>query len=326
MNRRALAAVAVAATGAGTVLWVLVSSGPVPPGALIVAAIAPPLAVLIAAWSRLYPDGPFPARAVTGGALIGPAVAIAGHAVVAALVYVLLAGLADAANGLVDALRIDPRIADLVGSPWVLVLLVDLVVAAPLTEELGKALGARAFSRPRSRREAFLTGVASGAGFAAIENVLYAGLAAAYGGPWTAVVVARAAGAAVHPLSSGLVMRGWWDAKHGGVPGALGRGYLAGVGLHALWNGSLVVLVVAGSIVAPSQAAAMGAVTQLAWTGALGALFLGGLWREARDVDRASGSAPIPGLPAVAGLIVTAASLLVPAATLLLAFPSFYAA
>ena len=149
---------------------------------------------------------------------------------------------------MLDSLRIDPRLTDILSSPWVLLLLVDLAVVAPLTEETGKALGA-GLARPAARRDAFVSGVAAGAGFAIVENILYASVAATVGGPWPAVVVARAMGAAVHPLASGLVVMGWWDARHGGGGPAMAKGFFAGAGVHAAWNASMVALVVAETAV-----------------------------------------------------------------------------
>ncbi|NIS37015.1 MAG: PrsW family intramembrane metalloprotease, partial [Actinobacteria bacterium] len=54
---------------------------------------------------------------------------------------------------------------------------------------------------------------AAGAGFAVVENVLYALGGAWASGPWTAILLARLPGAAVHPLASGLVVLGWWELR-----------------------------------------------------------------------------------------------------------------
>jgi RsiW-degrading membrane proteinase PrsW (M82 family) len=317
-------ALGMGALGIGAVLWALLGTGEPPALALLLAAAAAPIAVLLVVWGRL--GGSFPRRALLGGALVGPLVALASHAFVAAFADAFLVGFADSGRRLLDSLRADPRITDVLGSPWVLLLLIELCAVAPLTEELGKALGA-SISRPKGRREAFLSGVAAGVGFAVIENVLYAVAGASLGGPWPAIVLARALGAAVHPLACGLVMLGWWEWRKDRNLLALLRRYLTGVGIHALWNGSLVALFVVESAYDPSGSLSGLGPAALAYSGAIGVVLLGVLWMVTSAV--ANERDPFSALAlkdsrTVAGWALLSASLLLPVGILILAFPDFY--
>ena len=162
----------------------------------------------------------------------------------------------------------------------------------------------------------------AGAGFAAVENVLYAAGAASLGGPWPAVVAMRTLGSAVHPLATGLVFLGWWEWRgRGSLRGLVSR-FLAGAGVHALWNGAFVAAVVAEeSFASPG---ALGA-SSLAFAGALGAVLAAALWSVASAVGR--GRDPLATTTearGLAGWIVLSASLLVPIVILAVGFPGFY--
>jgi hypothetical protein len=87
----------------------------------------------------------------------------------------------------------------------------------------------------------------AGAGFAALENVVYAVLGLRF---WAGILIVRALGGAIHPLGAGLTALSWRDAlrgekdalRHGAVRSAIA------VGAHALWNGgSLLVITLAGA-------------------------------------------------------------------------------
>jgi len=324
MNQWYRWAVAALVLGIGAIVWSILTGVEPPPATLFVAAAAAPGAVLFAVLGRM--DGRLPTLALIGGAILGPVVAVVGHAAVFAFAAAFLLGFLEAGRALLEELRVDPRISEILASPWVLLVLVDVSVVAPLIEETGKALGA-GLARPASRREAFLAGVAAGAGFAIVENVLYALAGAIFGGPWPAIVFARAMGAAVHPLATGLVVTGWWDARHGGGARALGRGFFAGAGVHALWNASIVALAVAETAIRVSGAPGMTGAASLAFTGALGVVATALLWTVTDSVVAGkdlSSAVRVSEARAVAAWIVLAASLLVPTAVLVLAFPSFY--
>lgn len=319
MNRSTAAGLGLVLAAIGLAVWSTLVPEFGSTGALIVGAAVAPIGVLLAVQGRVGASGREP-RAAVGGGLVGPIVAIASYAFVGAFAYAFFLGFADAGRGLLEGLRFDPRLQELLASPWVVLLMVDVAVVAPLTEEAGKALGAFLFAPPRDRREAFLAGVSAGTGFAVVENLLYAGLAGAFGGPWQAVVLARILGSAVHPLASGMVALGVHDGRHGGGTAALLRGYGAGVGIHALWNGSLVVLTVAATM---GEGSATAELVQLAFSAVLGAVLGAVLWIRAGRVSRQPAE-PGWSRASLAAWVLLCASLLVPVAVIVLTFPSFY--
>ena len=130
-------------------------------------------------------------------------------------------------------------------SPAILVFLLYTAIAAPIPEEFAKALGVPLFGRARitSERQALAIGLACGAGFAILENMLYEGVYAGWSGwSWGGITLLRGIGSVLHPLASGLVALGWYRMREGGV-GKLLKGYLGAVGLHTLWNGGFQPLV-----------------------------------------------------------------------------------
>lgn len=316
MDRTTANAVGTILVSVGVALWAVLAPGGSTSTLVILAAVASPIGVLLAIRGRLGPTGVEPDAAV-GGAIVGPIVAIASHAFVGAFATAFFLGFAEAGRDLLDAFRVAPQLQDLLSSPFVVLLMVEMAVVAPLTEEAGKALGAFWFCRPTSRREAFLAGAAAGTGFAVVENLLYAAFAAAFGGPWQAVVLARTIGSAVHPLASGLVALGVHDRRAGAGAGALLRGYGAGVGIHALWNGSLVVLTVAATTAGSGGTVG---VVQLAFSMILGAALGAVLWIRAGNVAEVPMTAAWSA-PALAGWIVLCASLLVPVVGIVVTFP-----
>lgn len=324
MNRRYAPAAAAGTIGLGSILWALLAGGDAPPILLFVAASAAPMAIALAVTARI--GTPFPGRSLLGGAIIGPVFALATHAFVAAFAARFFVGFADSGRRLLDSLRVDPRLTTVLGSPWVLLALIELTAVAPLTEEIGKTLGSR-LSRPRNKQEAFVSGVVAGAGFATVENVLYAVAGAAFGGPWPAVVLGRAMGAAVHPLATGLVALGWWEWKETRSPRTLAGRFLAGAGVHALWNGALAALWVVETVFAFGGGTAGLGPVALTYAAALGVIAASALWMATRAVG--SDRSPFAALDftdarTVGAWIVLGASFLVPVGMLILAFPSFY--
>lgn len=322
-DRRFVLGIVIVAAGIGATAWSALHPGADgATGLLFFGAASAPVGVLLVFLARSgAPSASL--RAAVGGAVVGPIMAIASHAAVAAFAYAFFLGFADTGRALFDAMRIDPRLQDVLASPWTIVFLVDLAVVAPLTEEAGKALGGFLLARPHSRRDAVVVGASAGAGFAVVENLLYAGFAAAFGGPWQLVVIARTVSAPVHVLASGVVALGVWDSRREDRPGALLRGYAGGVGVHALWNGSLVVLLITATV---GTAGAPGSedLIQLVFSAALGVVLAGALWRFAGRVaggDRVS--LDVRTREPVAGWVLLASSLLVPVAVLLLVFPAF---
>ncbi len=127
----------------------------------------------------------------------------------------------------------------LFSSPMILVFLAVVAVEAPIPEEFAKWLGLPMFGRGRikNERQAFAIGLASGAGFAILENMLYEGLYAADNGwTWGGITLLRSIGSVLHPLCTGILALGWFRMKEGGA-GKMLKAYLVSIGLHTLWNG-----------------------------------------------------------------------------------------
>ncbi len=124
-------------------------------------------------------------------------------------------------------------------SPVLVVFLISIALQAPIPEEFAKALSLPIFGRQRvtNERQAFAIGLASGAGFAILENMLYEGLYAQWSGwSWGGVTLLRAFGSVLHPLATGLVALGWFRVREHGI-GSLIRAYLVAIGIHTLGNG-----------------------------------------------------------------------------------------
>ncbi len=180
------------------------------------------------------------------GATAGTSAAYLLNTLLPAAVLFLVFGLADAvlplAEELLDALQFGSLTGDLL-SPWFLVSLVEIALIAPLVEELVKPLPLLPLlKRIDSARDALLLGVLAGAGFAAVEDLLYAALV---GPAWGGVLAIRAMGAALHSFGAGLMAVAWWRAlrRKPGAAGLWARNYGLAAGAHALWNGTCVVAV-----------------------------------------------------------------------------------
>jgi RsiW-degrading membrane proteinase PrsW (M82 family) len=136
-------------------------------------------------------------------------------------------------------------IARLFFSPLLIVFLLFTALQAPIPEEFSKALGLTLFGRRRitNAQQALMIGLACGAGFAILENMLYEGIYARMsGGSWGGVTLLRGLGAVLHPICTGLVALGWFRARERGW-GELLRAYGSAVGLHTLWNGGFLAFV-----------------------------------------------------------------------------------
>jgi RsiW-degrading membrane proteinase PrsW (M82 family) len=321
MNRRYRMALSVAGIGIAAMVWAISVPGP-STLVLVVGSAAIPVAALLVVAGRLRAVPPL--SSLMGGAVVGVLIAVAGHAIVFGFAYAFFLGFAEAAVEAMETLRVDPKFIEVAGSPWTILLFIELALVAPLVEEVGKAVGASVF-RPSDRRGAFMTGVAAGTGFAIAENILYA-LSGGFLGPsWEPILIGRMLGFAVHPLASGLVVMGWWEWRQTRDLGLLAQRFFAGAGVHAIWNGSIVLL----SVVATAYEVVDGfALASLAYAAALGAVVAAALWRLADSVA-AEDEAPVVFDSAngrvVAGWTVLAASFLLPVAMLILAFPAFVA-
>jgi RsiW-degrading membrane proteinase PrsW (M82 family) len=217
------------------------------PLCLIVAALAPPLAAVV--WMLGRQPGTLTWRragvAFVGGATVSVVLAIILEVLLPGVVLLLVLDLAepvlDGLEGLFDAVA-GREVAKVLTSPGFLFALVELAVVAPLVEETVKPLVTLPLLRHLERpRDALLLGAAAGAGFAVLENVLYATAGLRI---WAGILAVRALGAAVHPLGSGLVALGWHGVLRGRPDS--GRRWLGGyglaIGIHALWNGGITLL------------------------------------------------------------------------------------
>ncbi len=178
------------------------------------------------------------------GATASTSLAYLVNTLLSAAILFLVLGLADAilplGEGLLDALQLGPLTEELL-SPWFLIALVEIAVMAPLVEELIKPLPLLPLLRRLpTRRDALLVGALAGAGFAVVENLLYAAM---IGSAWGGVLAIRALGAALHPFGAGLMAVAWWSVlrREPGATARWARNYGLAVGIHALWNGTCVV-------------------------------------------------------------------------------------
>lgn len=316
---------------------VLVFAGIRSMGLLMIAAVGPPLTALSLGWAAAGGVGRV-GKMVAGvaiGATAVPILVVLTGGLFAVAAWGLVEPLAEAGTELLDELGADPILLDVFTNPWALWLLVHLAVLAPLSEEFFKPLGAL-WLRVGSRREAFLIGASVGAGFAAIENVMYASGWWWSMSSWLPIAILRSSGAALHLLGAGLVSLAFYERRTGtGRSSVLKMFGLAG-GIHALWNGSIAVMIILFTereIVAGGLSG-----TSLSWgialevvLGAFGVLMLGGMVLAGRwsAAERAEGTLfggisfdrPV----VVAGWAALACVMLVPVAIMILVFPSFLA-
>jgi RsiW-degrading membrane proteinase PrsW (M82 family) len=222
-----------------------------PPILLVAAALPPLLAVSWFAQSRA--NGVTRRRgwvAFAGGATVSVFIALLLEflfpLIFLALVFNLFSIASDNLEKLIKALA-GRDIATALTSPGFIYAFVQLALIAPLAEELAKPLITLPVIGRLSQRDAFLIGAMAGAGFAALENLLYAGFGYGF---WAGILVVRALGGAIHPLGAGLVALGWRDVWCN-EPNAW-RNWFArfgtAVGIHTIWNGgSLLVITLAGA-------------------------------------------------------------------------------
>jgi RsiW-degrading membrane proteinase PrsW (M82 family) len=222
------------------------------PPILLIAAILPPL-LAIAWFTNQEAEGLTWRRslvAFAGGATVSVILAIILEILFPTIILALVFNLADIViNGvevLLEALA-GKSLASAITSRGFMYVFIQVTIIAPLAEELVKPLVTLPLIGRLSRRTAFLVGAMAGAGFAALENLLYAGLGFFF---WAGILVVRALGGAIHPLCSGLVTLGWRDILRGEAnawPNWFARFGIA-VGIHAFWNGgSLLVITLAGA-------------------------------------------------------------------------------
>lgn len=240
-------------TAAGILIYQSgIAAGLFLPPLLIAAATLPPL-LAISWFTQQQAEGLTWRRglvAFVGGATVSVAIAVALEILLPVIVLALVRDLnlvvSRYGGRLLDALA-GKDIASALTNPTFIYLLVQVALIAPLAEEFAKPLVTLPLIGRLPRREAFLVAAMAGAGFAALENVLYAGFGLYF---WAGILIVRALGGAIHPLGAGLVGLSWRDILNR-EPDAWARGaahFGLAVGMHALWNGgSLIVITLAGA-------------------------------------------------------------------------------
>lgn len=185
-----------------------------------------------------------------GGATVSVFIALVLEILLPVMILSLVFNLADTVSGsfreLLRALS-SSEIADALTNRGFIFVFVQFAIIAPLAEEIAKPLVTLPLLRHLNKQEAFWVGAMAGAGFAALENVIYAtsGLTI-----WAGILLVRALGSALHPFGSGLVAQGWQDVlraeKNSGKNWL--RRFAIAVAVHAAWNGgSLLVITLGGA-------------------------------------------------------------------------------
>lgn len=131
-------------------------------------------------------------------------------------------------------------------------LLILLAVVAPIVEELVKPLAVLILiGRVRSKAEAFALGLACGIGFNLIETSGY--ISSGYP-DWIQVALERSGAGLLHGFGAAMVALGWYILTHkeerrGSSRLLLGFGCILYAMLqHAIWNGSLGLVLIPGPI------------------------------------------------------------------------------
>ncbi len=252
--------------GLGLVLSIDRQSGLFLPPILLACAILPPLWAV--AWmipqASTAPDaenvlGNMPQPILSwrrgllsfaGGATVSVFIALVLEILLPVMILSLVFNLADTVSGsfreLLRALS-SSEIADALTNRGFIFVFVQFAIIAPLAEEIAKPLVTLPLLRHINKQEAFWVGAMAGAGFAALENVIYAtsGLTI-----WAGILLVRALGSALHPLGSGLVAQGWQDVLRGEKDSGKNwlRRFGIAVAVHAAWNGgSLLVITLGGA-------------------------------------------------------------------------------
>ncbi|HNT75265.1 MAG TPA: PrsW family glutamic-type intramembrane protease, partial [Anaerolineae bacterium] len=303
----------VCAALAGAVFTYDIAAGLLFPPLFLLAAALPPLWAVAWFFGRdLQASGLTWRRGLTamaGGATLGVFVAILLEILLPGIVLALVLDFAQSAARHVEDLMTalaGQNIAEALTNPTFLYAFAQLALIAPLAEEIAKPLVTLPLLKRLTRREAFWVGALAGVGFAALENVLYAG----FGLPiWAGILVVRALGGAIHPLGAGLMALGWrdWLCGEPGAGRVWAKRFGLAAGMHALWNGgSLIVLTLGGAkafgALPPDVEvlgfAAGGTVLALLVTLGLAALWLGRATVNAlgQPVEEAVGTAAIPAL------------------------------
>ena len=185
-----------------------------------------------------------------GGATVSVFIAIMLEILLPVIIFAFVFGLADIVSeslGVLFRELSNREIANALTNRGFIYLFVQLAVIAPFAEEIAKPLVILPLVKNLNKQETFWVGALAGAGFAALENVIYA-TSGFY--IWAGILAVRALGGALHPLGAGLVAQGWRDVILGKKDA--GRNWWKRFGIaaavHAMWNGgSLLVITLGGA-------------------------------------------------------------------------------
>jgi hypothetical protein len=134
-----------------------------------------------------------------------------------------------------------PVLGPMLTSPIALLLaLAAVAVAAPVMEEFAKSVPLWAMhDRIRTGAQGFWAGALSGAGFALFEGIMVSSDA---GAGLAFILVLRAGSSLMHIFASGLAGWGIGGFRGTGKVTRLLTGYIAAMGVHALWNAVVVAI------------------------------------------------------------------------------------
>lgn len=221
------------------------------PFIFLLGASLPTLAVLAWAFRRL--GWPLTRRQgammLVAGSTLSIAIAIILEGFLPILYYLLIEPFETMAAGLLDIFYSGgPELFErLFYSPLLIFFFIFIALQAPLPEEFAKALGpALMGKRIQNERQAFAVGLAAGAGFAILENMLYQGMyAQSIGWGWGGITLLRGIGGVNHSLWTAIISLALFRARkrEKGWFGKLAGACLLSIGLHTLWNGGFDTLV-----------------------------------------------------------------------------------
>ena len=186
---------------------------------------------------------------LVAGSTLSIAVAILLEGFLPILYYYLVEPFASVAVELLDIFYIGgPELIErLFYSPLLVFFFIFIALQTPIPEEFAKMLGpALMGKRIAIERQAFSIGLAAGAGFAILENMLYQGMYAQTSGwGWAGITLLRGIGSTNHALWTAIISLAWFRARRRekGWFGSLARACLLSIGLHTLWNGGFEALV-----------------------------------------------------------------------------------
>jgi RsiW-degrading membrane proteinase PrsW (M82 family) len=188
--------------------------------------------------------------AFAGGATVSVFIALVLEVLLPVVILSLVLNLADKVRDSINALFTalsSAEAASALTSQGFIFLFLQLAVIAPLAEEIAKPLVTLPLLRNLNRQQTFWLGAMAGAGFAALENIIYATSGLSF---WAGILLVRALGSALHPLGSGLMALAWRDVLRNEPDASTNwwRRFGLAFAVHAAWNGgSLLIVTLAGA-------------------------------------------------------------------------------